>query len=473
MTHRIATAIIAFIALLGATDATASRQQPVMSNEQLLDLLVKSSRPRSDESRRIAQIADTLHALPAAQTLDTEEDAALMPDTTIDVSYMQFPVMMKLPPLFTDYSLKRLSLAYDPLTQNPLADVAAGAEWAAKAVARDSYYDAFMQNWMIRNPELVKLNRQWLAEPPKEFVASVDPASAKITIKEVVKTPKEVKTVGDGPKRINWLRRFDGSLQFSQAYLSPNWYQGGNSNLMAIANLFYNVKLNPAYHPNLIFETTAQYKLGANNAPDDSVHQYNISEDLLQINTTFGVKAARRWYYSVNAQFKTQLLNNYKKNSHSLAAAMLSPGELNVGVGMTYTYQNPRKTVDFNASIAPLSYNLKTCTNDKIDPTQFGIKEGHTTVSQYGSSAELTLKWKLCYNIEYFSRLFIFTNYEYLQGDWEHTIDFHINRFLTTKIYAHLRYDSQAPTVADTKWRHWQLKEILSIGFSYQFKVGL
>lgn len=461
--------IAAAVALLASQTAVA--QTDTLSNSQLLDLLVKVSK----NEPQAPAVTDPLQAR-ADSVLTTADDTLQLPqDTLVDVSYMQIPTVMKLPATFADYSVTMNRDAYNPLTDNPFEDVPQAALWAAKATACNSYYQAFFQNWMLRNPGLVPYNRQWMAEPPKEFVMTVDPTEAKITIQEVVRDAKTLASekVGEANiKRINWIKKFDGGVQFSQAYLSPNWYQGGNSNLNAIVNLLYNVKLNPAYHPNLIFETTAMYKLGANNAPDDSVHQYNISEDLLQINTTFGVKAARRWYYSLNAQFKTQLLNNYKKNSNDLAAAFLSPAELNVGLGMTYAYQNPKKTFDFNASIAPGSYNLKTCTNQSIDPTQFGIKEGRTTVSQYGSSAELTLKWKLAYNIEYFSRLFLFTNYSYLQGDWEHSIDFHINRFLSTKIYAHLRYDSQAPSVAHTRWRHWQLKEILSIGFSYQFKQG-
>lgn len=445
--------------------------QKFMSNEQLLQLL--SAAGGADVNVPAVVAAGAADSSGQEQTVDLT-DVVLEPDTTIDVSYMTLPVMMQLPPVFTNYRLKRISNAYDPMTQNPLLDVPEAEQWASKAVARDSYYNAFMQNWMIHNPELVKLNRQWMAEPPKEFVMNVDPTEAKITIEEVITTPPaEVATVGDGDKRINWLRTFDGSLQFSQAYLSQNWYQGGNSNLMAIANIFYNVKLNPAYHPNLIFETTAQYKLGANNAPDDSVHQYNISEDLLQINSTFGVKAAKRWYYSLNAQFKTQVLNNYKKNSNTLVAALLSPGELNVGVGMTYTYQNPRGTVDLNISIDPGSYNLKTCINDRIDPTQFGIKAGRTTISQVGSSAELTFKWKMAYNIEYSTRLFMFSNYKFIQGDWENTLEFHFNKFLSTRVFAHLRYDPDGALVENSKWRHWQFKEIISVGFSYQFKIGV
>ena len=34
--------------------------------------------------------------------------------------------------------------------------------------------------------------------------------------------------------------------------------------------------------------------------------------------------------------FKTQLLNSYTPNTYNLNSAFLSPGELNVGLGMPY-----------------------------------------------------------------------------------------------------------------------------------------
>lgn len=376
-----------------------------------------------------------------------------------------------MPAIFDTYSLKAPEEAFNPLEER-YNDKWDATTWADRAVARDSRVRAFVQEYMIAHPELVRYNQATLPRPPKEFKMTVDPEQAKIHVTEFERDRKQMLTlVGEAPpvRKIHWLKNFDASLQFSQAYISPNWYQGGKSNLNMIANVVYNVKLNPAYHKNLIFETYFAYKFGMNNAPEDEVHDYNISEDLLQINTKFGYKAAKRWYYSLTAQFKTQLWNNYKVNSDVMTASFMSPGDLTVGLGMTYAYENPRKTLQFNASIAPLSYNLKTCLNDKkLNPKSFGIDEGRRTKSEYGSSSELTLRWKLAYNIEYFSRLFVFTDYEQLTGDWENTITFNINKFLSTRIFAHLRYQSlKAPEVEG--WRHWQLKEILSIGFSYKF----
>lgn len=328
------------------------------------------------------------------------------------------------------------------------------------------------QRYMIENPRQVKYNINMLPEPPKEFHAVVDPSKSTIVVEEITidKNAGKVDATVEIEKK-NWLHSFDGSLHFSQAYISPNWYQGGNNNLNMIANLLYNIKLNQAFHPDLLFDTTVQYKLAMNSAPDDTLRNYSISEDLFQINSKFGIKAAKRWFYSVGLSFKTQLFNGYKSNSNDLTAAFLSPGELNLGLGMTYNYESPDKRIAFDASVAPLSYNMKICTDSRLDETAYGIEEGHTTVSQIGSSAECKFMCKLAYNITYSSRLFVFSDYEYVQGDWENTVDFSINRYLSTQIYVHLRYDSSTERLDDTRWHRWQLKEILSFGVSYKFST--
>lgn len=319
------------------------------------------------------------------------------------------------------------------------------------------------------HPEYVKYNAALLPEAPKKFHAVVNPEDHTIEIQELAEAPAAPTIEAPEVKKRHWIRTFDAALQFSQAYVSPNWYQGGNNNLNTLATLYYNVKLNQEYHPNLLFETTAQYKLGMNSAPDDSIHNYSISEDLLQVTSTFGLKAAKRWYYSLTGNFKTQVLNSYESNTRNLRAAFMSSSELTVGLGMTYNYANAKKTVTFDASIAPLSYNMKTCLNERIDPSLYGINDGKRVKHQFGSSAELKFFWKIAHNISYNTRIFTFTNYESIQADWENRITFDVNKFLSTQFYCHVRYDSSTPPCDDAKWKKLQVKEILSIGFSYKF----
>ncbi|MDE6814162.1 MAG: DUF481 domain-containing protein, partial [Duncaniella sp.] len=121
------------------------------------------------------------------------------------------------------------------------------------------------------------------------------------------------------------------------------------------------------------------------------------------------------------------------------------------------------------ADICIRDRNMKTCINHRMDETSYGIKPGRKTVSQYGSNAEAKLYWVLTDNINLRSRFFVFTNYESAYGDWENTLSFNINRFLSTQIYVHLRYDTNTPSNEDKDWHKLQLKEILSFGFAYKF----
>lgn len=403
------------------------------------------------------------------------KDSIAMADSIARANYVKpdpikFPQAFFAPAVYGSYELLDSLDFHDKRSSGVTQDA---LTWIYREVYNDNMMRQMRQEFMIKNPDKVKYVLSSLPLPPKEFRAVIDPTKSTLNVSDVKIAKDDVeKTVeSEEVKRVNWLQSFDASLQFSQAYISPNWYQGGNNNLNMIANAIYNIKLNQTFYPKYMFETTVQYKLGLNSAPDDSLRNYSISEDIFRINSKFGVKAKKNWYYSVSLDFKTQLLNSYKKNTHDLAAAFLSPGELNVGLGMTYNYTNPQKTITFDASLAPLSYNLKICTNTGLDETVFGIDEGHTTKSQVGSNAECKFTWKLAYNIKYMSRLFLFSNYQYLQGDWENTISFDINRFLSTKVYVHLRYDSSTDYDANASWKEWQLKEILSFGFSYKFST--
>ena len=380
------------------------------------------------------------------------------------VGTLPLPRTFFLPAVYDHFQFRDNRDPFEPdLSGNP------ATRWIEEEVALARKVDAMKYNLFFHHPEVVRYSVEMLPEAPKQYRAVIDPSKHTVKIEENIVLPTAPTIEAAEVKKRHWIRKFDASLQFSQAYVSPNWYQGGTNNLNMLGLLYYNVKLNTVYHPNLLFETTAQYKLGINNAPTDSLHAYTISDDLFQVNTTFGIKAVKNWYYSFTGQFKTQLFNSYPTNSNTLSSAFLSPGELTMGVGMTYNTK--KKNYTFDASIAPISYNLKTCINKNLDPTKFGIKEGRKTVHSFGSSAELKLSWQIAYNIALNSRVFVFTDYDSAQLDWENRITFTINRFLTTQLYVHARYDSKTPPCDDPNWKKFQLKEILSIGFTYNFST--
>lgn len=347
-------------------------------------------------------------------------------------------------------------------------------DWLTSTGRQMRQYRRIKQEYMLRNMDYVKLNVNTLPKPPTKYRPEVDPSKVQLANTQVI-VDKSAATTNAGPldvKLRNWLHTFNSSLQFSQAFISPNWYQGGNNTVNFLGNMIWNVKLNQNLHPGYLVESNIAYKVGITSAPQDTEHDYLISEDLFQFNGTLGMQAFEHWYYSMNGMFKTQFFNNYPANSTTKKAAFLSPGELNLGIGMTYNYVDPNKKFRLDASISPLSYNLKICTNPGVNETSFGIKEGRHSVSEIGSNAEVKVNWNIMWNISYVSRFFVFTNYEYIMGDWENTINLSINRYLSTQLYLHLRYDSSKPSPTNSNWGKWQLKEILSFGLQYQFKTA-
>ena len=324
---------------------------------------------------------------------------------------------------------------------------------------------------MAAHPDRVIYNANELPEAPKEFISVVDPKNRTLSIAPRDYGDVEVGAKMEKVKVHNWLHTFVTSLQFSQAYMSENWYQGGNNVLNVLSDMQWTVQLNQNLHPNYLFTNTVRYKLGINSAPNDSIRSYSISDDLLQINTLVGVKAIKKWYYSATMQFKTQLLNNYTSNTNNRKASFLSPGELNVAVGITYSNASKDGWRTLNLSISPVSYNMKMCTSDvNPSPGNFGIKDGHHTVHDVGSKLEAKVNCKFNQAISWSSRLYVFSNYEYVQGDWENTFNFNVTRNLITQFYTHLRYDKSAKR--NDKWNYWQFKEILSFGLTYRFATN-
>lgn len=421
------------------------------------------------DSLRNAAYSDSIFDVATPKIYASLLDSLLDVNSDVDLpqikTQQQLPRWFFLPIVYTDYKIT------DSI-DNFQADYSGNPAftWVEDAVALNRRMQALNEYVYFTDPSIVKYNMRTLPNPPKQFTAVVNDELHTIVIEETV--PGEANAIIHDTSKglIHWLHTFGATLQFSQAFVSPNWYQGGNNNINMITDLSYNIKLNQKLHPTLLFETNVKYRFAANSAPDDSLRSYNISEDLFQLNSTFGLKAVEKWYYTVNAQFKTQLLNSYKKNTNNLKSAFLSPGELNAGIGMTFNTANKKKTFTLDASLSPLSYNLMICTNTHIDPTSFNIEKGKKTSSKYGSSAECKIAWQLTSNIKLASRFFAFSDYERFYADFENTLVFEINKYLTSQIFAHLRYDTLTP-YSDPDWHKLQIKEILSLGFAYKFST--
>ena len=376
------------------------------------------------------------------------------------------PSMLYVPLVYDNYMPEH---AVNRNAPQPLYALDAGDEWLQEAMENTEHARRVRQRAMIDNPQLVAYNANRLPEAPPEGVIPGDPRQGKLTIAPPqAPAPDDVTPVETPPLKVhNWLHVFNASLQFTQAYISGNWYQGGENNLALLGSINWNCNLNQDIHPNWLFNNALSYKLGVATTHGDSIRNYLINEDNFLFTSQLGYKAVKNWYYSAMFQFTTQFMNNYKTNTRTMTAAFLSPAEMNIGLGMTYNYKKADDRM-FTLAIAPISYNLKYCRNiTDIDPTRFGIDAGHHSKSTVGSNFEAKWLWRFTPSVMLTSRLYMFTNYQYVQGDWENTLDLSIGKYLTTQLYTHLRFDRSR--TRDDDWNYWQFKEILSLGVVYRF----
>lgn len=430
----------------------------------------------SDASASMQIVTDTLKV--STDTLkdvvDTLEVSVVVPALEWDKHYSKTPKVkpdyLFAPLVFEEYMpIGKVTSEEEDHSVMSSLEFDLNDSWLKSSLGNKQKVRDLRYKTMIYIPQSVRYNQKDLPVPPKTYVIAPNPTNRMVTIEEKKYTNIETVQV-EAVKVRNWIHSFNSSVQLSQAYLSENWYQGGENNINVIGNFVWNVKLNNNIHKKLLFENSVQYKVSVNSAPQDTIRGYSISQDLFQVNTKFGYKAIKKWYYSATLRFKTQLLNNYASNTNDMKTSILSPAELNLGLGMTYSTTAKKNALKFDMSISPLSMDMNICREiKKIDPTSFGIDEGKHFKAAYGSNLEAKMSWKICDEVTWSSRLFAFTNYERVQSDWENTLNFSINKYLSTKLYAHLRYDDSV--TKDPSWKYWQFNEVLSFGFNYTFSM--
>lgn len=296
------------------------------------------------------------------------------------------------------------------------------------------------------------------------------------SFKSLEKNISSLKSVGK-PYQVEtpWVIGGDGHLGFSQTYLE-NWEKGGQNAIASLAVLkgYANYKRADG---KIKWDNSGELRNGwVKNGGEIKGLQKN--DDKFEITSRFGVSAYKKWYYSGEFTFNTQLFNGYvypKKEHPDPISGFLAPSRLFFKLGMEY---KPSK--DFSLLLSPITLkNVYVRDTTKYDQTKFGIDADANSFWEPGLNADIYFKKSLKENISYETKYKMFINYkrpfQKFDLNWENNISVKLNAFIDMKFLLNLIYDDDvkfpvydANDVKIGETTKLQIKEFFSIGFTYK-----
>jgi hypothetical protein len=332
----------------------------------------------------------------------------------------------------------------------------------------DAIDEALMSLYM-RRPDLVKAYESQLREagtlrddvnkevkPQVEMVEIVEPVAAEPDVEP------QVELVVQKPNF--WTKKFDGSLQFLQNYVSDNWHKGGESNYSAVGSVTFELNYNDK--DKVKFDNKLEAKLGFQTSRSDTVHKFKTNNDLLRLTSKLGLQAHKRWYYTLQVMAYTQFARGLKANDIETYSDFTSPFNLNVGLGMDYKVEALNKKLTGTINFSPLSYNFRYVDRLAL-ATSYGLKEGHHSLHDFGSQMTADLEWKIAEQFTWKSRLNAYTSYKRAEIEWENLFTLKVSKYISANLFVYPRFDDAGKR--DEDMGYFQFQEYSSLGISYSF----
>jgi hypothetical protein len=329
----------------------------------------------------------------------------------------------------------------------------------------------------IRSPQKVTYRWAELPEPRRNFNRTyLSSKQADESLYQLLRKKEELDTK-QAMKKIKrekspWTYEGIENVQLSQGHLS-NWTKGGESSFSLLSDLRVKAIYSKDNH---VWENSGIHKLGV---LAQETSKTRINDDLLELNSKYGIKASDKWYYSAFANFKTQFFNGYSagdKEKTTPISAFMTPAYWTFAIGMDYK----TKKNNFTLMLSPLSNKVTMVMDTNKVAKRYGVPTGKKVHSINGASLVNSFKWNINEDFSVNSKFDAF--YEYfadreklkhydadevligeaipLQMDWELILDMKINVWLSARVLSHLRY------IGYESYK-MQWKENFSLSFRY------
>ena len=256
-----------------------------------------------------------------------------------------------------------------------------------------------------------------------------------------------------------------------------NWAAGGQNSLSIneLLSVFANYKKGKNIWDNSLDIGYGVLKQGKNS-------DFIKTDDKFDFLSKYGRQAYQNLYYAALLNFKTQLTIGKDYATDTKISNFLAPAYLLAALGMDY-----KPNSYFSAFAAPFTGKI-TIVNDQqlADAGAFGVDPGEKSKSEFGGYVRVIYTRsdftpEILQNLALTSKIDLFSNYlsepQNIDVSWETQIVFKVNQYVSVNLNTHLLYDddimigidNNADGVIDESGPRTQFKEILGIGFSYNF----
>jgi hypothetical protein len=276
-----------------------------------------------------------------------------------------------------------------------------------------------------------------------------------------------------------WKKGGVFSVNLAQTSLT-NWSAGGQ-NSFAVSGIFSgfaNYKRNKSVWVNSLDLGYGLLKQGSTG--------YRKTDDKFDFLSKYGYEAFKNFYYAALLNFKTQMAPGYNyPDVTNKISDLFSPAYLTLACGLDY-----KPNTHFSAFIAPLTAKFTFVTDQKLSEAgAFGVTPGKKTLSEFGGYLRAiytrnNLKSEFLKNVSFTTKIDLFSDYlknpQNIVVNWETLIALKVNKFISANFNTQLIYDDKILIPSDRNGNgviepgegvrsKVQFKEILGVGFSYNF----
>lgn len=285
------------------------------------------------------------------------------------------------------------------------------------------------------------------------------------------------------------------NINFSQVYLS-NWAGGGQNSITTtgLISLFANHAKKKSSWDNSLDLAYGVIKQG-----DAKSTPWFKNDDRIELNSKFGHKASKKWYYSGLLNFRSQFNYGYNKVGDTVHISnFMAPGYAIVALGMDY---KPNKDLTF--FVAPLTSKMTFVMDNYLSSiAAFGVDSNTIFRSEIGGYLKFAYKKEKPFNMDgvtFKTNFTLFSNYmeepTNIDVTWETLTNVKLNKYMTISLSTYLIYDHDVDIArynSDGSPRYYtgangdnivgddgnfiqvkgpvtQFKEAWAVGFAYKF----